>query len=59
MMKEIKIFTEVTFYLYMFVSWIVNVFKLANCDFAEPYKEEFVHIIGAFIPGASMLTCWY
>lgn len=43
--------------LYMLVAWIVNLVKLLNCDFAEPYREEFIHSIG-LIPGVSMVTCW-
>jgi hypothetical protein len=43
---------------YMMISWVVNIVKLFGCDFAEPYKQEFIHFIG-LLPGLSMITCWY
>lgn len=47
------------FYVYMLVAYITNLIKLIDCDWASPYKEEVVHLIGAFIFPASMVTCWY
>lgn len=44
--------------IYASVAWVVNLVKLLNCDFAEPYKDEIVHLIG-LVPGASMITCWF
>lgn len=31
---------------YTIVSWIVNLYKLTQCDFIGPWKEELIHIIG-------------
>lgn len=38
--------------------WIFNFVKLVSCDFEAPFKEEAIHLIGAFIPPASIITCW-
>jgi len=39
------------------VGWVMNVIKLANCDFAAPYKCEVVHGIG-LIPPVGAITGW-
>lgn len=46
------------FWLYAISAWIVNLMKLLDCDFAAPYKEEVIHLIG-LIPVVSIFTCWY
>jgi len=34
-------------YGYAIVTWIVNIVKLLNCDFAGPvWKEEIIHGVG-------------
>jgi hypothetical protein len=55
-MKEENIFSGLIT-IYAIVAWFVNVFQLISCDFAPPYKQEFIHLIG-LIPGASIITCW-
>jgi hypothetical protein len=47
------------FLLYMFVAYIVNLIQLISCDWTAPYKEEVIHLLGAFIFPVSMITCWY
>lgn len=42
---------------YTIVSWIVNLYKLTQCDFIGPWKEELIHIIG-LVPAFSWVTCW-
>lgn len=48
----------IALWIYIPVAWIINLVKLLNCDFAEPYKDEIIHLIG-LVPGASMITCWF
>ena len=43
--------------LTIIVSWIGNIYKLTQCDFASPYKGEIVHAIG-IIPLAAPFTVW-
>jgi len=43
--------------LTIIVSWIGNIYKLTQCDFASPYKGEVVHAIG-IIPLAAPFTVW-
>jgi len=31
------------------IGWILNLIALIQCDFASPYKEEVIRIIGAVI----------
>lgn len=62
-MKNQKGFTivEVVFaiaFLFIVISWIVNVVKLTECDFNAPYKAEVVHAIGVVVPPASLVTAW-
>lgn len=39
-------------------SYIVNVMKLADCDFKAPYTCEVVHAVGIF-PPAAVITVWF
>jgi transposase len=43
--------------IYTIISWIVNLYKLTQCDFVGPWKEEVIHIIG-LVPAFSWVTCW-
>jgi hypothetical protein len=38
--------------------WVVNVMKLARCDFEPPYRGEVIHAIG-LIPAAAVVTVWF
>ena len=38
-------------------SWVVNLYKLTQCDFAAPYKGEALHAAG-LIPVVSVVTAW-
>jgi hypothetical protein len=44
-------------WLTIIISWVGNVIKLTDCDFASPYKCEVVHGVG-IIPLASVVTVW-
>jgi hypothetical protein len=43
---------------YIIIAWLVNAYKFICCDFEAPYKDEIIHAAG-FIPGVSMITCWF
>lgn len=45
-------------YIYLPMSWIVNMVKFCNQDFEKPYKSEIVHGVGLFFPPASAITAW-
>jgi len=40
-------------------SWFTNLYKLVNCDWEAPYKDEVVHGIGVPIAPVSFVTCWF
>ena len=39
------------------VSWVVNIYKLTQCDFASPYKGEIIHAVG-LVPICAPFTVW-
>lgn len=44
--------------LYTIVTWIDNIVHLISCDFAAPYNEEIIRILGIFIPFISWVVFW-
>ena len=36
--------------------WGMNIFKLVQCDFEEPYKAEVIRIIGVVVPPVGVVT---
>ena len=46
-------------WIYLIISWIVNLVKFFNCDFDSPYKDEIIHGIGILLAPLSMITCWF
>ena len=52
-------FIAVILWLIVLVAYINNLIDLFSCDFETPFKEEIIHLIGVFIPPASLITCWY
>lgn len=40
------------------VSWVANLVKLTDCDFASPYRCEAVHGIG-LIPVVAPVAVWF
>ena len=46
-------------WLSVIICWIINVVKFIQCDFASPYKEEIIHLIGILIPPSSVITVWF
>jgi len=47
------------FWIYIVICWVVNVIKVLNCDFASPYKEEVIGLLGVVIPPLSGITVWF
>lgn len=47
----------VAFWLFVAVSWCVNLYKLTQCDFEPSYKAEILHVAG-LIPVVSLVTAW-
>jgi hypothetical protein len=41
------------------VTFVLNGYKLSQCDFREDYKCEVIHSIGVFIPTASVITVFF
>jgi hypothetical protein len=39
-------------------AWIVNLYKLTQCDFMPSWKGEIIHSIG-IIPPAAIVTVWF
>ena len=57
-MKLITVILVLIFAVVIPFAWCVNVYKLVNCDFEESYKGEVIHIVGVFLPPASLITAW-
>lgn len=36
-----------------------NGYKLSGCDFKSNYTCEVVHVLGAVVPPASLVTVWF
>ena len=39
-------------------SWVVNLYKLTQCDFQPSWKGEIIHAVG-LIPPAAVVTVWF
>ncbi len=39
--------------------YLLNGYKLINCDFKSDYKCEVIHGIGAVIPPMAFITAWF
>lgn len=44
---------------YFIISYIINIFKFIGCDFASPYKEEVIHLVGIILFPAAGITVWF
>jgi len=40
-------------------SYVGNVIKVTNCDFASDFRCEVIHGVGVIIPPASLITVWF
>ena len=49
---------QLTIVLLLSTTYVVNAYKLMQCDFESPYKEEIIYGIGAVTP-FSIVTVWY
>lgn len=38
--------------------WLVNFYKLTQCDFESNYKCELIHGAGVLVPPISLATMW-
>ena len=45
-------------WLFFVSCWVVNAYRLTECDFEAPYKCEAIHAIGLLGPAAAV-TVWY
>ena len=57
-MRTSELFYRLVVTLFV-IAYITNIVKLLLCDFASPYKEEFIHALGIFIPPASFVTVFF
>lgn len=39
--------------------WIVNAWKLSDCDFESNYRCEIIHGVGRVVPPLSIVTVWF
>ena len=39
--------------------YIINAYKLSNCDFEADYKCEALHTIGVLVPPSAFVTVWF
>ena len=44
--------------VFMLGAWLVNFYKLANCDFESNYRCEIIHGVG-IIPPLQAVTVWF
>lgn len=54
-----KLSTMVIILIVAATPYMVNGYKLANCDFESDYKCEAIHAIGAVVPPLSFITMWF
>ena len=40
-------------------SYVGNVIKVINCDFASDFRCEVIHGVGVIVPPASLITVWF
>lgn len=50
--------TPLVWALIALTAWVFNIYKLAECDFASPYRCEVIHAVGIF-PPAALITVWF
>jgi uncharacterized membrane protein len=46
-------------WLLFVIGWIMNVVKFAQCDFAEPYKEEVLRGIAIIVAPIGAILGWF
>lgn len=39
--------------------WLINAYKLTQCDFESDYKCEILHGAGLVLPPFSFITVWF
>jgi len=48
----------ITFMLYAVCAFLINAYKLTQCDWETPIKCEAVHALGLVVPPLSLITVW-
>ncbi len=46
-------------FLFLVVTWFINLGQLFSCDFQAPYKCEVVHAVGVGVPPAQVITVFF
>lgn len=58
LISYIVIVAPIALVLYVTCCWVVNIFKLFECDFSAPWKGEIIHALG-IIPILAPFTVWF
>jgi len=48
----------IAFMLFAVCAFLVNAYKLIQCDYESPWKCEAVHALGLVVPPLSLITVW-
>ena len=56
-MKYLTIAT-IVIALLVITAWVINFYKLTQCDFQAPYKGEVIHAVG-LVPAFAPITVWF
>jgi len=40
------------------VGWVMNIYKLTQCDFDAPYKTEIIRVVSTVVPIVGGFTGW-
>jgi len=46
------------FMLFSVCAFLINAYKLTQCDYESPWKCEAVHALGLVVPPLSLITVW-
>jgi len=48
----------IAFMLFAVCTFLINAYKLTQCDWKTPIKCEAVHALGLVVPPLSLITVW-
>jgi len=54
---KIGVILIVLFFIGFWSGWVMNLYKLSNCDFEEPYKTEALRVVG-IVPPIGAVIGW-
>ncbi len=40
------------------IGWVMNIYKLTQCDFETPYKTEVIRVVSTVVPVIGGFTGW-